>query len=51
VKLGFDLSEADAYALLSEWNQQCVPPWSEEELRKKLSNAKAYGDEPAGHLL
>jgi hypothetical protein len=35
----FGLSEGDAWALLCEWNQTCIPPWSERELRHKLDDA------------
>lgn len=43
-------SENDAYALMLEhWNEQrCNPPWSPDDLRKKVANAYAYGAEPAG---
>lgn len=42
---GFALSESEAYAVLSEWNIGCQPPWSERELRHKLADAaKAGGD-------
>ena len=36
---GFGLSEADAYALLTEWNARCQPPWSERDLRRKVREA------------
>src|SRR5512133_500393 len=49
---GFALGEADAFALLTEWNRGCVPPWSEKELRHKIeSAAKASHREPRGCLL
>jgi Bifunctional DNA primase/polymerase, N-terminal/AAA domain len=37
--LGFNLSPVDALPLLLEWNDRCVPPWSEKELRHKLDSA------------
>lgn len=37
--IGFVLSESDALALLSEWNQTCEPPWTERELRHKVNQA------------
>jgi hypothetical protein len=36
----FVLSDSDVWALLLEYNQRCQPPWSEEELREKLKNAR-----------
>lgn len=36
---GFGLGEADALRLLAEWNQGCVPPWSEAELIHKVRSA------------
>jgi hypothetical protein len=36
---GFGLSEADTLLVLREWNQTCQPPWSEKELRHKVSDA------------
>lgn len=49
---GFALGDADALALLTEWNRVCVPPWSERELRHKIESAgKASHSEPRGCLL
>ncbi len=45
---GFDLDDDDAYDLLSDWNLSCSPPWSESELRAKISNARRYGKMPIG---
>ena len=36
---GFALGEPDAFALLSEYNRGCMPPWSERELRHKVESA------------
>ena len=48
---GFALEDRDALAVLSEWNERCEPPWSEEELRAKLEGARRYGREAVGGLL
>jgi hypothetical protein len=48
---GFALEDADAMALLSDWNQRCEPPWSERELRDKVLRARKYGHEPLAGLL
>ncbi len=40
---GFGLSDDDALTLLTEWNQYCSPPWSEHELRHKISEARDNG--------
>ena len=48
---GFDLSDDEALRVLSEWNARCEPPWSERELRQKITNARRYGREPQGGLL
>jgi hypothetical protein len=48
---GFALSDEDALNLLSQWNQACTPPWSEEQLQAKLEGARRYGREPIGALL
>ena len=43
----FGLSDADAMALLREWNgTHCKPPWTEKELAHKLNDAprKAGGE-------
>lgn len=39
----FGLSAGDAYDLLRDWNQSCVPPWSDRELEQKIANALKYG--------
>ena len=48
---GFALSDEEAISALSEWNARCVPPWSEHELQRKVTNARRYGREPEGGLL
>ena len=49
---GFALSDTEAWSILVEYNARCLPPWSERELRHKLSEArKARHREPAGHLI
>lgn len=35
----FGLSIGEAYPLLAEWNQVCVPPWSDADLYVKLRSA------------
>ncbi len=48
---GFDLADDEALRALDEWNARCDPPWSEDDLRQKLRNARRYGREPHGGLL
>jgi putative DNA primase/helicase len=45
----FGLSEAEGRPMLDEYNQRCVPPWSEEELLHKINCAIAHtGKKPRG---
>lgn len=37
----FALTETEALRLLRQWNQACVPTWSEAELVHKISSAAA----------
>ncbi len=49
---GFDLPQDIALDLLrSEYNPRCIPPWTEEELRHKVSDAADKCDMPRGYLL
>ena len=48
---GFALSDNEAFAVLTEWNARCQPPWSERELLDKLDRARRYGREPIGGRL
>ncbi|MBI3416475.1 MAG: hypothetical protein HY043_14360 [Verrucomicrobia bacterium] len=49
---GFDLSTDEALSLFSNWNAVCQPPWSEAELRHKLTSAlRSSHTKPRGHLL
>jgi hypothetical protein len=48
---GFLLDDAEAFALIREWNARCAPPWSERELMDKIRRARRYGREPLGGLL
>lgn len=36
----FGLDDRAAFALLSEWNERCEPPWTERELTHKLEDAR-----------
>ncbi|HEY7195247.1 MAG TPA: DNA-primase RepB domain-containing protein, partial [Gemmatimonadales bacterium] len=47
---GFALSDDEAFAVLSEWNGRCQPPWTERELRDKIARARRYGKEEIGGL-
>lgn len=45
----FGVSEAVAFDLMAEhWSDRCSPPWSLEELQRKVENAFAYGLSAAG---
>lgn len=48
---GYDLDEDEAPVAFAEWNQRCVPPWSENELAQKFDNARRYGNEAIGGRL
>lgn len=49
---GFGLNESTAYALLAEWNNRCLPPWSPAELTHKVQSAVATPSaRPNGYLL
>jgi hypothetical protein len=49
---GFALGEADAMAVLQEYNQRCSPPWSERDLAYKLRSAANCGSpRGTGYLL
>jgi hypothetical protein len=40
---GFELTDAEAWPLLEEYNRLCQPPWSDKELRHKLDSARKGG--------
>lgn len=45
----FGVSETVNLSLLAEhWNPRCVPPWSADDLARKVANAYSYGTEPVG---
>lgn len=45
----FGVAEDECFAMmLGDWNDRCQPPWSPDELRVKVRNAYAYGQEPIG---
>jgi len=48
---GFALEDDKALEVLAQWNLRCRPPWTERELRDKLSRARRYGREPIAGLL
>ena len=48
---GFDLSDEDSFDVLADWNRACIPPWSDDDLRAKIRNAREYGTELIGGRL
>lgn len=47
----FALTDAEAWPLLEEWNETCVPPWDPDELREQaLVKGRKYGKLPYGSL-
>lgn len=48
---GFALDRASAWALLTEWNRDCQPPWDDAGLARKLDQALAHGQMERGSLL
>lgn len=48
--LGFDLSPEQAFPLLVEYSERCLPPWREQEIWHKLRDA-AVKPGPRGYLL
>jgi hypothetical protein len=48
---GFDLTEGEAYPLLADYNRRCDPPWSERELRHKITDALNNARLERGYLL
>lgn len=47
--MDFGLSPDGAYEAMQEnWNERCSPPWSPEELERKIGNAAKYRQEPIG---
>lgn len=51
IRRGFNLSPAITLRLVREWNAHCLPPWSDDELRKKIDAAENYSEIPWGHHL
>jgi Bifunctional DNA primase/polymerase, N-terminal len=48
---GFALSHDEAFAVMSEWNQTCQPPWSDAELKRKITETLDRGTMTIGALL
>ncbi len=47
---GYGLPFQVALDLFREWNERCIPPWDERDLRKKLDNANKYGKGTVGAM-
>jgi hypothetical protein len=48
---GFSLSEAEGRPIMEEFNQRCQPPWSENDLNRKIQEAIEKSRLPEGYLL
>lgn len=51
VAVEHDLGPDDAMVALGDWNARCQPPWSDHELRAKLTNAIKYAKGVRGRRL
>ncbi|HEY4158684.1 MAG TPA: bifunctional DNA primase/polymerase [Polyangiaceae bacterium] len=51
VARGFSLNADEAFTVMSEWNRNCQPPWTERELRRKIDQALEHGRVPFGAML
>jgi hypothetical protein len=49
--VGFELADEDAFRIIQEWNQGCQPPWTENDLRRKLGSARRDCKRRPGYLL
>lgn len=50
--IGFDLSEADTYALIvDEYNPRCDPPWTARDLQHKITSVGKQCKRERGYLL
>lgn len=47
----FGLDDAEALAVLREWNTSCSPPWSERELEAKIRSARRNARHKTGTKL
>jgi hypothetical protein len=48
---GFDLTEPQAFDAMIAWNMTCQPPWTDKELRRKISEADSTGQMIRGEKL
>ena len=46
--LNLGVSEEVAFELMQPWNERCVPPWEDDELKEKIANARRYMQNEAG---
>jgi hypothetical protein len=51
VGMGHNLTEDEAFDVLTDWNTHCVPPWDEPDLRRLIRNGAAYGGGQVGDKL
>lgn len=49
--VGFDLNDDDAFIAMGDWNTACLPPWNEQELRRRIVSARRDCKRPPGYLL
>ena len=49
--IGFNLTDDESLAALTDWNTTCQPPWSERELRHKIASARRDSKNQPGYLL
>ena len=47
----FNVDPGDDLDVMKDWNECCQPPWSPEELREKIGNARQYGTGKRGGKL
>lgn len=48
---GFANDEETSFGILWPWNCSCIPPWPEDQLRRKINEAATKSTLPRGYLL
>jgi hypothetical protein len=51
IALGFNLTDNQALQAASEWNKRCEPPWSNNDLLRKIREGRKLGQTKPGELL
>lgn len=51
LRVEFDLDKSDSLILMGRWNSRCVPPWTVDDMRRKIEDVHKMDERKLRNLI